>query len=177
MTTLKRQFLHLMISVLQHSYGGNCWYSALTVDEQRGEKEGFLLWTRSKHYPGGRLCNRACLLSYLSCALQQLCPDVVAKGNWRAQIYQQVVLCGCLLHGVSRLNACAQSDLTYVRRADPVLSSKVGHPFCMPFLICPYVTSLTVGWLFSSDGFFVAFETVPLWYNMVWIFAKFRTLK
>lgn len=70
------------------------------------------------------------------------------QGDRRARTYQQkqVVLCGCFLHDVSRLNARAQYDLIYVHRVGPMLSSKVGCPFsCMPFIVCLYMKSLTVG--------------------------------
>lgn len=74
-------------------------------------------------------------------------PRCSGQGDRRARTYQQkqVVLCVCLLHGVSRLNACAQYDLIHMHRVDPVLSDKVGHPFsCMPLTVCPYMKSLTV---------------------------------
>lgn len=141
---------------MHSSYGGDCWYSSSIADEQRREKEGFLPWSS---YLVGRLCYGGRLLSYPSCALQQLCPGVLARGTGelRPTSRSRLCFCGCLLRGVRGFNVCAQYDLIYVHRVGPVLSGKVGHPFsCMPFTACPYMKSL----------FFGCWMTVQLWWDV-----------
>lgn len=162
MATLKRGFPHEILNLIIHLMINIKMFSIIlmvgTVDTppsllmSKAEKRKDFSHDHATQWAG-------CVMGDACYPVVVLCSTAVVtrcsgQGDWRAWTYQQkqVVPCVRFLHGVS-LNACAQYDLIYMHRVDPVLSSKAGHPFsCMPFTVCLYMKSLTVGWLFSSDG-------------------------
>lgn len=87
------------------------------------------------------------LLSHLSSALQQLCPDILARrtDELRPPSQKLVVFYGCFLCSVERLGACAEYDSIYMHRVDPVKLDIL-------FPACPSQFVFACWLAFSSNG-------------------------